>query len=100
MKYLILLLLISANANADYRHNYKIPDVSVEGSGTALSIAMGQLKVSRATRKWQGNFGWGNYDGSNAFAFGLGKKYKDVLINGSVGLGDKAGFGVGANWKF
>jgi len=100
MKTILFILLISANANADYYHNYKIPDVSVEGNGTALSIAAAQHSFYWGTDRWQASLGMGTYNNDGAVSFGMGKMYDGILINFSIGGTEsgKYGGGVGFTW--
>lgn len=108
MKFLLILLLAFAGlAFAD--RSYDPPVVttttttlitSVENEGVASAIAAGQCQFDW-TYSWQGCAAVGSYDGNSAAAFGLGKRYKKVLFNGTVSLEEgEVGVGASVNWKF
>lgn len=100
MKYLLLLILAIPNAYADYRHEYRAPTTSITDGDTALAIATAQHNFSWTTKKWQGSVGYGYYNSSEGFSFGLGKNIDGILINFSVGKGEEFGGGAGASWRW
>lgn len=68
--------------------------------GVALAIAKSQHHFDWSTPRLQGSIGMGSFD-NEALSFGLAQKYKEVLINGSIGTEDgKTGFGLGVGWRF
>jgi len=71
-----------------------------KSEGVASAIAVGQCQFDW-THSWQGCAAVGSYDGSGAAAFGLGKRYDDVLLNGAVSIEEgELGIGASVNWKF
>lgn len=115
---LITLLLITGSVFADKKHHDHNPPTVVnvtevtevtevtnitqsDTEGVASAIAAGQCQFDW-TYSWQGCAAVGAYDGNSAAAFGVGKRYNEVLFNGTVSVEDGGEVGVGAsvNWKF
>lgn len=97
MKYLIFLFPLIAWADNSHHVKY----INTPTSGTALGIANAQLNFDKGTYGWQWSAGAGFYDDSEAVSFGMGKRYGNTLINGTIGSEDgKTGFGVGISGKF
>ena len=72
-----------------------------ENKGVALAIAKSQHNFDWSTEKWQGSLGTGSYDGQDAISIGVGKRFSNVLLNGSIGReSDKYGYGFGINMRF
>jgi len=71
------------------------------GNGVALGLAAAQHNYYWGKSSLQGSAAVGMFDGKEAFSFGLAKKYKKTLINGSISKeGNKFGVGAGINWIF
>ncbi len=116
---LILLLAFAGSAFADKKHHdhhsevINITEVTEvtnitevthivqsDTEGVASAIAAGQCQFDW-THSWQGCAAVGSYDGNSAAAFGLGKRYNEVLLNGTVSIEDgEIGVGASVNWKF
>lgn len=106
---LITLLFISGSVFAD--ESYPPPPVvttttttttviSSDNEGVASAIAAGQCQFDW-THSWQGCVAVGSFDSNSAAAFGLGKRYDEILFNGTVSLeSGELGIGASANWKF
>ncbi len=72
-----------------------------QADGVALAIANSQLNFDWATNDYQAGIGLGTWDDTDAVSFGVGKRFKGVLLNGSIGReGNKYGAGVGVNFRF
>jgi hypothetical protein len=108
MRYIILLLFANT-AFGDNPHTSVIIEKSVieqtikkeVSRGAALGIATGQHQFSAATDAYQWSIGAGRYDGSDALSVGIGKRFDNLLINGSIGQEDgKTGAGIGVSGKF
>ena len=82
----------------------QINNTTIESSnttGVALGIATSQLNFDWGTNDVQVGAGLGNFEDNNAASIGIGKRFKHVLINGSVGReGGKSGYGVGVMTRF
>jgi len=80
------------------------PATSIENpknyTGVASAISAAQCHFDGGSFDLQLCGAVGYSDNQEAFTFGIGKKYKDFLINGTVSIEDnKARYGVGLNWK-
>jgi len=97
-------------ARADSYHGiiYESPEITISptinnetANGAALAIAMSQMNFDWSTQKNQASFGVGSFDSQDAISFGFGKRFGNVLINGSIGKeGNKSGYGVGFGLRF
>jgi hypothetical protein len=75
-----------------------INNYSTKGIASAISAAQCHFDGGSFDLQLCGAVGYS--DNQEAFTFGIGKKYKDFLINGTVSVEDnKARYGVGLNWK-
>ena len=71
-----------------------------KSEGVASAIAAGQCQFDW-THSWQGCAAFGTFDGNDAAAFGIGKRYDEILFNGTVSIEEgELGIGASANWKF
>lgn len=71
-----------------------------KSEGVASAIAAGQCQFDW-THSWQGCAAVGFYDDNSAAAFGLGKRYDEILFNGTVSIEEgELGVGASMNWKF
>ena len=74
--------------------------LSSDNAGVASAIAAGQCQFDW-THSWQGCAAFGTFDSNSAAAFGLGKRYDEILFNGTVSIEEgELGIGASANWKF
>lgn len=75
--------------------------IEKSSAGAASAIAASQHNYYWGKSELQGSAAIGSFDGNTAFSFGLAKKYKKTLINGSISNeGGKIGAGAGINWIF
>jgi len=111
MKITILIFLIIAlfsDAEAHETHVTEVTNITnttritqEQAAGVALGIAAAQHQFYLETDDLQGSIGGGNYEGENAVSFAMAKRFKGILINGSVGgSSGNIGTGVGANWRW
>lgn len=69
--------------------------------GVASAIASSQHSFDHSTQSWQGSFAIGAFDSDTAFSFGLGKRFRDTLINGNITQENgKYGGGVAVGFHF
>ena len=74
---------------------------TVDNKGVALGLAASQHNFDMGVNKFQGSVGLGTFQGVDALSFSLGKRYKDILINGSIGSENGlTGYGAGITWRF
>lgn len=97
-----LFFLTLGFAYADNNHHHETETVnnyySEKGIASAISAAQCHFDGGSFDLQLCGSVGYS--DNQEAFTFGIGKKYKDFLINGTVSIEDnKARYGVGLNWK-
>jgi len=104
-----ILFFTASYARADSYHGIIIEQLPVEttiinnqtANGAALAIAMGQINFDWSTQKNQASIGAGSFDNQDAISFGFGKRFGDILINGSIGReSNKTGYGVGLGFRF
>lgn len=127
MKYLILLFPITVYASGSHDHetinitnNVTLPSMSINVpsphipdlqpraiktkhriTGVALGIASAQHAFDWSTDKSQLSVGIGQYDGSEAISVGVGRRFGEILVNGSLGKeGSKTGLGAGFLLRF
>ena len=97
---------ISKHYHTDYVTNVTYSGVSSKdlATATALAGASSQHHFTRGTKSWQGSFAGACYDSSAddcGLSLAIGKRYKDVLLSGSVsGASDDRlyGFAIGFTW--
>ena len=111
-KYILALFLMTGAAFADNNHgatfitevteNTFVTNTTTEqAAGVALAIAASQHNFYLETNDWQASIGLGSYDNQGAASFGIAKRLKGVLVNGSVGRSNGAtGYGLGASLRF
>jgi len=104
--FIILLLMVLANiANADDPHGAVIEESNFYTStndnyGIASAISAAQCHFDNGSFHLQLCAGAGYTDNQEAATFGIAKKYKDFLINGTITSEDnRTSFGFGLNWK-
>ena len=97
MRYLLLLLPLTAFAHGDYGTTIQ----TVNNNGVASALALSQCNYDYS-HFLQGCISVGTHDGVQAGAFGLGKKLgEDMLINGGVSVEEGSWSGGAAlNFKF
>ena len=98
---ILLAILLANTALADNRHHHKTITnnyYNVEGVASAISAA--QCHFDNGSFHLQLCAGAGYSDNQEAATFGIAKKYKDFLINGTITTEDNhTTFGMGINWK-
>jgi len=111
MKTLLLIImttLLLADVSAARAHERYSPTATVQmgdnitnNSGAALGIAAAQHSFDYDTNALQMGVAGGYFQGNSAVSIGIGKKFKNVLINGSFGseLGN-SGYGIGVMTRF
>ena len=98
---LITLLSISSFAYAHSEHTTINYNNIYNSDGVALAIASARHSFDMGTFHLQGSVAAGFYNGAQAVSIAVGKRYKDMLINASIGIeGNKLGGGVGLTWRF
>ena len=71
---------------------------STEGIASAISAAQCHFDGGSYDLQLCGGVGFSN--GNQAATFGVGKKYKDFLLNGTITTEDnETSVGIGMNWK-
>jgi len=102
-----ILFFAAGMARADKYENVVIENttvettISTEAKGVASAIAASQHTFYYGTKAWQASVATGSFDSNTAFSFGLAKRFKKTLINGSISIeGGKAGYGAAINWHF
>jgi len=103
-----VLFFAASYARADSYHGivYEQTPTSTQimeksSTGVPSAIAAAQHNYYWGKSDLQGSVGMGVFDNKAAFSFGLAKKYKKTLINGSISNEEgKIGGGVGINWIF
>ena len=102
----LFFLALSQSYGGEYHHSQPILPSNTTTNiystkGAALGIAAAQHNFDYGTFSWQGSIATGSYDNSTAFSFGLAKRFKSTLINGSVSNeGGKMGFGGALGFRF
>ena len=108
MKWLILGLLIImsiaiySDAVADDPHGVQQGSTNnyYDNKGIASAISAAQCHFDNGSFHLQLCAGAGYYDNQEAATFGIAKKYKDFLINGTISTEDNhTTVGFGLNWK-
>ena len=100
----LLALLLASPAYADDPHGVVIKQgnptnvYSTEGVASAISAAQCHFDNGSFHLQLCGGAGYSN--NQEAATFGIAKKYKDFLINGTITTEDNhTTFGFGLNWK-
>jgi len=106
-KILLVLLLISPSVMAgDPHHSHNTGTVVMLADntfGAASAAAQAQHHPYYGTRKLQGSFGLGSFEGEYATSVGLAQQLGagKVMMNGTATQErGKISYGIGANWKF
>ena len=106
------VLFFTANiamADANYSIVYETDNVPREtintvysSKGIASAIASSEHQFNYGVLGWQGSASFGTFDSNTAFSLGLAKRFKDVLINGSIveEEGEITGGGAAVNFTF
>ncbi len=72
-----------------------------QSSGAALAIASSQHNFDWSNNDLQVGLAGGYFQGSSAVSVGVGRRFKDFLINGSFGSEDgNTGYGVGVMKRY
>jgi len=100
----IFFLMLADVYATEYHHAYigqSSEPTKTESNGTASAIAAAQHNYYWGKSSLQGSAAIGLFDNKEAVSFGLAKKYKKTLINGSISKeGNQLGIGAGVNWIF
>jgi len=101
---IIMAIAILSDAMADdpHDHNYQSTTniYQIGSKGVASAISAAQCHFDNGSFHLQLCAGAGYTDNQEAATFGIAKKYKDFLINGTISSEDNhTSFGFGANWK-
>ncbi len=106
MKFMIPIFLTTLLANpayADDPHYQEAPRETIvytDSQGIASAISAAQCHFDNGSFHLQLCGGAGYSDNQEAATFGIAKKYKDFLINGTITTEDNhTTFGFGLNWK-
>jgi len=108
MYVLFFAVSMAAIADSNYSIVYEQQPITTStqiieksSTGTASAIAASQHNYYWGKSDLQGSAAIGSFNGNTAFSFGLAKKYKKTLINGSISNEEgKIGAGMGINWIF
>lgn len=75
--------------------------ITEEAKGNAISLAAAQHSFDMSTFAPQWSIGAASSGDSDAISFAIGKRFNNVLINGSIGYEDgEKGYGVGITGTF
>ena len=75
--------------------------ITEQAKGVALSLAAAQHSFDTSTFAPQWSVGAASYGDSDAISIAIGKRFNNVLINGSIGYEDgERGYGVGITGTF
>jgi hypothetical protein len=105
---IFLAILLANTAYADNKHHKHIviekapavTNIYTNIQGVASAISASQCHFDGGSFDLQLCAGAGYSDNQEAVTFGIGKKYKDFLINGTITSEDShTTFGIGLNWK-
>jgi len=101
----IFFLALADSHGSEYHHRESANNTTIinnqMGNGVALGLAAAQHNYYWGKSSLQGSAAVGMFDGKEAFSFGLAKKYKKTLINGSISKeGNKFGVGAAVTWIF
>jgi len=100
----LFFFVLGQSYATEYHHAYigqSSEPTKTESSGTASAIAAAQHNYYWGKSSLQGSAAIGLFDNKEAVSFGLAKKYKKTLINGSISKeGNQLGIGAGVNWIF
>jgi len=98
-----LSILLLSNTMADDPHGAIKETVTnnyYDSKGIASAISAAQCHFDNGSFHLQLCAGAGYTDNQEAATFGIAKKYKDFLINGTITSEDNhTSFGFGLNWK-
>ena len=101
---IFLAILLADTAYADDPHGvvieYGAPTNIYSTEGIASAISAAQCHFDNGSFHLQLCAGAGYSDNQEAATFGIAKKYKDFLLNGTITTEDNhTTFGFGLNWK-
>jgi len=97
---IVLFISLITNAVADDPHHEKVTNNYYNVNGVASAISAAQCHFDNGSFHLQLCAGAGYSDNQEAATFGIAKKYKDFLINGTITSEDNhTSFGFGLNWK-
>ena len=99
---MILGIILFGNAYAGDPHHIEQKTIIIqpEIEGIASAISAAQCHFDNGSFHLQLCAGAGYSDNQEAATFGIAKKYKDFLLNGTITTEDNhTTFGFGLNWK-
>ncbi len=97
-----LFFTLSFNAMAGEKHHNQLTTNNYQTSikGVALAISAAQCSFDNGSSSLQLCGAVGYYENQEAVTFGIGKKYKSFLLNGTISTeSGQTAIGVGLNWK-
>ncbi len=97
---IFLAILLANTVYADNKHHHSTVANIYSTDGIASAISAAQCHFDNGSFHLQLCGGAGYSDNQEAATFGIAKKYKDFLINGTITTEDNhTTFGFGLNWK-
>ena len=104
MKFIISVILFFMATIAwshDHHHDTRVIQNDIASyPGVASAISASQCHFDGGSFDLQLCGGVGFSNGNQAATFGVGKKYKDFLLNGTITTEDnETSVGIGMNWK-
>jgi hypothetical protein len=99
---LLILAFFAQDAQSDDRHHVTrvIQNDITSYPGVASAISASQCHFDGGSFDLQLCGGVGFSNGNQAATFGVGKKYNDFLLNGTITTEDnETSVGIGMNWK-
>ena len=102
---LLVLMSLAAYGSDDHHGHHDVVKENVtnnyyDSEGIASAISAAQCHFDNGSIHLQLCAGAGYSDNQEAATFGIAKKYKDFLINGTITTEDNhTTFGMGINWK-
>ena len=114
MNRLLLLLIglcfsftaLAHDEDHGHRVSYAPSEQSANAIGTStigipLSISIANIDFSHSSKKWQGGVGVGFFDDRTAIAAGVGKRFRNTLVKGTIGIEEgHIGGGLGIMFQF
>ncbi len=97
---IILFFGLAFNAMAGEKHHTQTTTNYANIKGVASAISAAQCSFDNGSSSLQLCGAVGYYENQEAVTFGIGKKYKSFLLNGTISTeSGQTAVGVGLNWK-